>query len=347
MVDPGRKRFPVHDPRPGCTITLLGISPRASRSMASITSLSGMSVGSINEQTDERQRSAAQEIHRRPEAVVVVVVGPDDLELEDDQAVLVEAGRFEPGADDHERARIVQLTERCLGRTGVARAFECDREGFGHRLGHGWLPQRVGRHRAGGSDVEGLLPADGRGLAHRDVGDPLGAQHGDDEKPDRTGSGDEHSIVGPDVGQAQNVSAIAVGSAKAAGRVSSASGIRIRPSAAAVLYWQNAPRYPAKSAEARRMHTEGRPLRQGRHSPHPGAAFPTTWVADGPSGVLRRLGHDARPLVAENGPRSRVALQDHVQVGSADPARQSRRAPHRARASGRGTSSTSTLPSPT
>ena len=34
--------------RPGCTITLLGISPRASRSMDTITSLSGMLSGSIN-----------------------------------------------------------------------------------------------------------------------------------------------------------------------------------------------------------------------------------------------------------------------------------------------------------
>src|SRR5271154_3642074 len=69
---------------------------------------------------------------------------------------------------------------------------------------------------------------------------------------------------------------MATGSASAATLVGRESGIRIRPSAATVLYWQKAPRYPKKSAVARFRHTEGRPRRQGRQTPHPGAGFPTT-----------------------------------------------------------------------
>ena len=69
---------------------------------------------------------------------------------------------------------------------------------------------------------------------------------------------------------------MAIGSASAAALVGSESGIRINPSAATVLNWQKAPRYPTKSAVARRRHTEGRPRRHGRHTPQPEAAFPTT-----------------------------------------------------------------------
>ena len=143
----------------------------------------------------ERQRSGGEEVHGRLEPLVVVVVGPDDLELEDDHAVLVEPGRFEAGPDDDQRARVVELSEPRLGGAGVARAFEHHRVRLGHRLGHGWTPEHVGRHDPGGADVEGLLAPDGGRLAHRDVGDPLGTQHGDEEEPDRAGPGDEDPIV--------------------------------------------------------------------------------------------------------------------------------------------------------
>ena len=53
----------------------------------------------------------------------------------------------------------------------------------------------------------------------------------------------------------------------------------------------------------------------------PRCRVPHDAVASRPPRVARRLGHHARPLVAEDGARSGVALQDHVQVGSADPAR--------------------------
>jgi hypothetical protein len=38
--------------------------------------------------------SRCEEVHGRLKPVVVVVVGPDDLKLKDDQAVLVDAGWF-------------------------------------------------------------------------------------------------------------------------------------------------------------------------------------------------------------------------------------------------------------
>ena len=77
--------------------------------METITSLSGMSSGSIKESNGKR--AAVEEVHGRLEPFVVVVVGPDDLELEDDHAVLVDPGRFETGPDDHQRACIVELAE--------------------------------------------------------------------------------------------------------------------------------------------------------------------------------------------------------------------------------------------
>src|ERR1700683_2219599 len=47
VIDPGRERRRRHEESPGCTITLLGISPRAKRSMDTITSLSVTLSGSI------------------------------------------------------------------------------------------------------------------------------------------------------------------------------------------------------------------------------------------------------------------------------------------------------------
>ena len=184
-------------------MTLLGISPRARRSMASITSLSAMSSGSISDASGSVP--LPEKVDRRCEAFVVVVVGADDLELEDDHAVLVEARRIEPGAHNDQGPGVVQLPERSLGCAGVARALEGDSERLRHRQGHGWLLERVGRHHPGRPDVECLLPTHRRWLAHRDVGDPLGAQHRDDQEPDRSGTGDEHPILRVDVGQAERV----------------------------------------------------------------------------------------------------------------------------------------------
>ena len=109
VVDPRGERRRAHEDSPGWTITLLGISPRASRSMA-VHHLTEWNVVGFD-QGLERQRATVEQVHRRLEPFVVVVVGPDDLELEDDHAVLVEAGWFEPGPDDHEGARIVELPE--------------------------------------------------------------------------------------------------------------------------------------------------------------------------------------------------------------------------------------------
>ena len=113
---------------------------------------------------------------------------------------------------------------------------------------------------------------------------------------------------------------MAVGSASAATLVGRESGIRISPSAATVLYWQKAPRYPTKSAD-------GTVQAHRRAAPSTGPAraaarcrIPHHPVARRPARAAWRGGHDARPFVAENGARFGVALQDHVQIGPADAA---------------------------
>jgi hypothetical protein len=52
----------------------------------------------------------------------------------------------------------------------------------------------------------------------------------------------------------------------------------------------------------------------------PRGRIPHHTITGRPAGAIRRGGHNARPLVAENGTRFGVTLQDHVQIGSANPA---------------------------
>ena len=96
-------------------------------------------------------------------------------------------GGSNPVPDDHQRAGVVELAEARLGRAGMTRAFEHHRVRLRDRQRHGWLLEHVRRHHPGGTDVECLLAPDRRGLAHGDVGDPLGAQHGHEQeaRPDR------------------------------------------------------------------------------------------------------------------------------------------------------------------
>ncbi len=70
--------------------------------------------------------------------------------------------------------------------------------------------------------------------------------------------------------------AMAVGSARAATRVVSESGMRRALPADTVTYWANAPRISRMSDGPRSTQTEGRPRRHGRHRPHPGVGLKTT-----------------------------------------------------------------------
>src|ERR1700683_188726 len=97
----------------------------------------------------DRQCATVEEVHGWLEPFVVVVVGPDDLELEDDHTVLVDPGWFEAGPNVYERARKVELPEPCFGRAGLARAFEHHSVGLRHTKGYGRLLQHVGRHHPG------------------------------------------------------------------------------------------------------------------------------------------------------------------------------------------------------
>ena len=286
--------------------------------METITSLSGMLSGSIK--ASNGNVPAVEEVHGRLEPFVVVVVGPDDLELEDDHAVLVDPGRFEAGPDDHERARVVELSEPCLGGAGVARAFEHHRVGLGDRKGHGRLLQHVGRHDPGGPDVEGLLAPDGGRLAHGDVGDPLGTQHGDEQEADRAGPGDKHPIVRGDVGQPQRVQ----GDGHRLGQRGHPGRERIGNPDQAVgrhrLVLAEGTAVPDEVGRgAVQAHRRAAPS-TGPADAAPRSRVPHHPVAGRPARATGRGGHDARPFVAENGTRFGVPLQDHVQIGAADAA---------------------------
>ncbi len=71
-------------------------------------------------------------------------------------------------------------------------------------------------------------------------------------------------------------SAIATGSVSAATRVERPSGRRRSRDASASTYRVYAPRPPRWSTGGRRRHTDGRPRRHARHSPHPGSGPRTT-----------------------------------------------------------------------
>ena len=87
-----------------------------------------------------------------------------------------------------------------------------------------------------------------------------------------------------------------------------------------VTYRAKAPRMSRMSDGPRRRQTEGRPRRHGRHTAAPRGRVEHHPLAPRP----RRpdpfgRGHDARPLVTEDGPRLDVPVEDQVEVGSADP----------------------------
>ena len=82
---------------------------------ASASSSSSSDVVGFDQQV-ERQRARREQLERGREAAGVVVVRADDRELEHDHAVVVDARHVVAGADEHQRARVVELVERRLGR---------------------------------------------------------------------------------------------------------------------------------------------------------------------------------------------------------------------------------------
>jgi hypothetical protein len=91
VVDPGSERCRAHDDILDRTINVLPISRRESRSIESITSLGSIIASSRN--APPCSQSIAD---RKPHtSTQFISIGPEDLELKDDQAVQVESGRFE------------------------------------------------------------------------------------------------------------------------------------------------------------------------------------------------------------------------------------------------------------
>ena len=140
---------------------------------------------------------------------------------------------------------------------------------------------------------------------------------------------------------------MAIGSARAATLVERESGIRIRLSAATVLYWQNAPRYPTKSGVVRFKHTDGRPRRQARQRPHPGDVFPTTrspGVQPESLGAAATMPDHSCPRMAPGlAYRSNTIWRSEPQMPHSAISTSTSPVP----GSGHGTCSTATLPSPT
>ena len=96
------------------------------------------------DQVVERKRARCQQFERAREAVRVVVVRTEQRELEHDRAVVVHARQFVSGADEDERARVVELVERGFGRAGATRALERDGVGLRDRATHRRARQRLG-----------------------------------------------------------------------------------------------------------------------------------------------------------------------------------------------------------
>ena len=109
-----------HAATSGRTSTLPGSSPAASRCIVGSNASRCTSSASIRRSSgrapDASRASAARE------TVGVVVVRADQGELEHDRAVVVDTRELVPGADEHERARVVELVEGGLGRGARGRS---------------------------------------------------------------------------------------------------------------------------------------------------------------------------------------------------------------------------------
>ncbi len=150
---------------------------------------------------------------------------------------------------------------------------------------------------------------------------PCGPEHGDDEQADRARPGDEHPIVRvrrpPAVPRAgRSPWARPVRPPWSGGNRGSGSGRRRRRSCTD----RTRRGTRAKSAGARLQAHRGAAPSAGPALAAPRGRVPDDAIAGSPAGAARRGGHDARPLVAENGARFGVALQHHVQIGPTDAA---------------------------
>ena len=140
------------------------------------------------------------------------------------------------------------------------------------------------------------------------------------QQPDRTGPGDEHAIVRADVGQPHCVQR----DGRRLGQRGHPGRQRIgNPDQAVGRHRLVLAEGTPVPAEVRRgtvqAHRRAAPSAGPAHAA-PRGRIAHDSVAGRPAGAARRGGHDARPLVAENGTRFGVPLQDHVQIGSADAA---------------------------
>ena len=167
--------------------------PRAAPSSARSPS-SSTSSGSISRSSGSAPDASSSSARREP--VGVVVVRADQGELEHDHAVVVDPRQLVAGADEDERARVVELVERRFGGTRVPGALERERCTARRPAGPSarWAARRArppaprrprarARRRGGaGSDTVMSLT-------------PCGAEHRGREQPDRAATGHEHPIV--------------------------------------------------------------------------------------------------------------------------------------------------------
>ena len=96
----------------------------------------------------------------RREAVRVVVVRAEQRELEHDRAVVVHARHVVSGADEDERARVVELVERGFRGAGATRALERDGVRLRDRATHRRARQRLGLDHTGRAQHRRALAAD-------------------------------------------------------------------------------------------------------------------------------------------------------------------------------------------
>ena len=259
---------------------LAGREPvHASAADSSSSTSSGSISTSSGSAPDASSSSAARE------AVRVVVVRADDRELEHDRPVVVHAGQFATGADEHERARVVELVERGLGGRRVAGALERDRVRLGDADGpsarvaarrastHARRADRRARSRRAGAGSDTVMSSTPRARSTAVVSSPTGpAPVTSTRSPGAT----------PD--RLTVWIAIAVGSVSAAARV--VKRRRIREQARGrhddVAAERAAPERSDRVAACAGTPT-GRPRRHARHSPQPASGSATTRVPTQPA----------------------------------------------------------------
>ena len=257
-------------------------------------------------------------------------------------------GRLEAGPDDHERAGVVELAERRPRRRWRDPSTRTRRRRARRPAGP-WAASPACRASRPGwprrREPAGAGPAEGSLTVMSEI--PWARSTATSSRPTGPAPVTSTRSSGWTSASRSACRVMAVGSARAATLVGRESGIRIRPSAATVLYWQNAPRYPAKSAVGTvQAHRRAAPP-AGPAPPHPGDGFPTTR-----SPGTSRSHRARRPRCPTTRGREWRPVWRSAPGPCADRTRRcrtrrSRRAPRRVPAPDAGTSSTAILPSPT